>query len=98
MVVDIPNHSFSFSLSPFFLSLFSLFSLFSRVQLSGRAIPAGGFRDPSRFSISWHTDRQIQRGCGRDTLDTHWILEYPEILKSWKYNKEQRILEDECRW
>ena len=41
MVVDIPNHSFSFSLSPFFLSLFSLFSLFSRVQLSGRAPPAG---------------------------------------------------------
>ena len=40
MVVDIPNHSFSFSLSPFFLSLFSLFSLFSRVQLSGRADPA----------------------------------------------------------
>ena len=38
MVVDIPNHSFSFSLSPFFLSLFSLFSLFSRVQLSGRAV------------------------------------------------------------
>ena len=44
MVVDIPNHSFSFSLSPFFLSLFSLFSLFSRVQLSGRA-PKG---DPSK--------------------------------------------------
>ena len=43
MVVDIPNHSFSFSLSPFFLSLFSLFSLFSRVQLSGRAAPSGQF-------------------------------------------------------